>query len=76
MDELISLTMDLLERKDGGESFSAKDLRTFGGMIKAKLVEAWPDMSWSSYTNENGIFGTEVHPENLEYNLCFFVSLN
>ena len=64
MDELISLTMDLLERKDGGESFSAKDLRTFGGMIKAKLVEAWPDMSWSSYTNENGIFGTEVNPGN------------
>ena len=72
MDELISLTTDLLDRKARGESFSEEYLGTFGGMLKTKLEEAWPDMTWSSYPKEKEIFGAEVHPVELEYHLCCF----
>ena len=60
MEELIALTVDLLERKDQGESFSGEDLSTFGGMIKEMLEEAWPDISWSSHPREKDLFGAEV----------------
>ena len=66
VDELISLTADLLARKARGGSFSEEDLGAFGGMIKATLEEAWPDMTWSSYPKEKETFGAEVE---LEYNL-------
>ena len=72
MDELNSLTADLLARKARGGSFSDEDLGAFGGMIKATLEEAWPDMTWSSYPKEKEIFGAEVHPVELEYHLCCF----
>ena len=71
VDELISLTADLLARKARGGSFSEEDLGAFGGMIKATLEEAWPDMTWSSYPKEREIFGAEVELEN---NLCCIVS--
>ena len=67
VDELISLTADLLARKARGGSFSEEDLGAFGGMIKATLEKAWPDMTWSSYPKEKEIFGGEVK---LEYNFC------